>query len=61
MKITRIETLHLAEFFHILFVRVHTDAGLVGLGETYYTPKSTSAFIHEVGAPILAARQRTAQ
>ena len=53
MKITRIETLHLAEFFHILFVRVHTDAGLVGLGETYYTPKSTSAFIHEVGAPML--------
>ncbi|MDA0747694.1 MAG: mandelate racemase/muconate lactonizing enzyme family protein [bacterium] len=53
MKITRIETIHVAEFANILFVRIHTDEGLTGLGETYYTPESTRAFIHEVGAPML--------
>lgn len=53
MIITRIETIHVAEFANILFVRVHTDAGYTGLGETYYTPQTTRAFIHEVGAPLL--------
>lgn len=53
MKITQIETVHVAEFANILFVRIHTDAGLVGLGETYYTPEATRAFIHEVCAPML--------
>lgn len=53
MKITRIDTVHIAEFSNILFVRIHTDEGLIGLGETYYTPESTRAFIHEVGAPML--------
>jgi galactonate dehydratase len=56
MKITRIETIHVAEFANILFARIHTDQGLVGLGETYYTPGATSAFIHEVGAPMLLGR-----
>ena len=36
MKITAIETLRTAEFANVLWVRVHTDAGLVGLGETFY-------------------------
>ncbi len=40
---TKIETIHVAEFWNILFVRLHTDAGYVGLGETYYTPRSTRA------------------
>lgn len=53
MKITQIETVHVAEFANILFVRIHTDAGLVGLGETYYTPEATRAFIHEMCAPML--------
>lgn len=53
MKIAKVETVHVAEFANILFVRVHTDDGAVGLGETYYTPASTAAFIHEVGAPML--------
>ncbi|MFH1571040.1 MAG: mandelate racemase/muconate lactonizing enzyme family protein [Gemmatimonadota bacterium] len=56
MKICRIETVHAGEFANILFVRVHTDAGLVGLGETYYTPQATAAFVHEVGAPMLLGR-----
>lgn len=53
MKIVGIDTLHLAAFGNLLFVRVHTDAGLIGCGETYYTPRTTSAYIHEAAAPAL--------
>lgn len=30
-----------------------TDSGIVGLGETYYTPRSVAAYIEEVLAPML--------
>ena len=33
MKITAIETIRLEEFANLLWLRVHTDEGLVGLGE----------------------------
>jgi L-alanine-DL-glutamate epimerase-like enolase superfamily enzyme len=53
VKITKVETIHVGEFANILFVQIHTDEGLVGLGDTYYTPETTRTFIHEVGAPML--------
>ncbi len=56
MQITKIETLHVGEFANILFVQIHTDSGRIGLGETYYTPQATAAFIHEVAAPLLLGR-----
>ena len=31
-----------------LWVRVHTDTGLSGLGETYYLPRAVAAIIHDV-------------
>ena len=34
MKITALETLQLAEFPFLFWLRVHTDAGIVGTGET---------------------------
>jgi L-alanine-DL-glutamate epimerase-like enolase superfamily enzyme len=39
-----------------LWVRIYTDNGLVGLGETYYIPSATSAIIHDVYAPLLLGR-----
>ena len=36
VKITAIETLRTEEFANVLWVRVHTDAGVIGLGETFY-------------------------
>ena len=36
MKITAIETIRLNEFPNILWVHVHTDEGLIGLGEIFY-------------------------
>ena len=56
MKLTRIETIHLgadSALPALLFVRLHTDEGLVGEGETYYTPAATRAFVHELAAPLL--------
>lgn len=52
MIITAIETLRTAEFSNVLWVRVHTDAGPVGLGETFYGAGAVEAHIHET----LAAR-----
>ncbi|MCC6491560.1 MAG: mandelate racemase/muconate lactonizing enzyme family protein [Pirellulales bacterium] len=39
-----------------LWVRIHTDDGLVGLGETYYTPRAIAAVIHDTYAPLLLGR-----
>jgi L-alanine-DL-glutamate epimerase-like enolase superfamily enzyme len=52
LKICALETLRLAEFPNLLWVRVHTDSGLVGLGETFYGAQAVEAHIHET----LAAR-----
>jgi len=53
MKITTIDTLQLDEFPNLLWVLVHTDQGLVGLGETFFGPASAAAYIHEHAAPRL--------
>ena len=53
MKITRIETLRLEEFGNLLWVFVHTDEGVTGLGETFFGPRAVEAFLHETAAPIL--------
>jgi galactonate dehydratase len=47
MKITVLETLRLDEFPNILWVRVHTDEGFIGLGETFYGAGAVEAHIHE--------------
>ncbi|MFN0171369.1 MAG: mandelate racemase/muconate lactonizing enzyme family protein, partial [Bryobacteraceae bacterium] len=36
--------------------RVHTDEGLIGLGETYPNPAAESAVIHSVLAPVLLGK-----
>jgi galactonate dehydratase len=53
MKVTSIETIRRDESPNLLWVRVHTDAGLAGLGETFYGPGAAEAHIHEVIAPYL--------
>jgi galactonate dehydratase len=51
MKITRLETLRLGEFPNLVWLRVHTDQGLTGLGETSYAAQSVEAYLHEYVAP----------
>jgi L-alanine-DL-glutamate epimerase-like enolase superfamily enzyme len=53
MKITAVETLRLEEFANLIFVRVHTDAGIIGLGETWFGAQAVEAYIHETVAPYL--------
>ncbi|HYL81451.1 MAG TPA: enolase C-terminal domain-like protein, partial [Candidatus Acidoferrum sp.] len=53
MKIARIETLESTTYPNLLWVQVHTDDGLVGLGETFFGPAAVAAYIHETAAPYL--------
>src|ERR1700751_1769889 len=50
VRITSIETLRTDEFANVLWVRVHTDAGLIGLGETFYGASAIEAQIHDTFA-----------
>ena len=56
MKITAIETLRTEEFANVLWVRVHTDAGIVGLGETFYGAGAVEAHLHDTLAMRLMGR-----
>ena len=69
MRITRIETVRFdpasvgrenskarLAMPNNVWVQIHTDDGLAGLGETYYGPRAVSAIIHDFLAPILLGR-----
>lgn len=56
MNVTRIETIRIDEFPNLLFTRVHTDEGLVGLGETFYGARAVESYVHETVAPYLLGR-----
>jgi L-alanine-DL-glutamate epimerase-like enolase superfamily enzyme len=53
MKITALETIRLAERPTLVWVRLHTDEGLVGLGETWFGTAAVEADLHERIAPML--------
>ncbi len=63
MKITAVETIRLKRGLTVhagpigwLWVRLHTDEGLIGLGETYPHPASEQAVVLERLAPKLLGR-----
>ena len=56
MKITAIETIRLCEFPNLLWLHIHTDQGLIGLGETSFGARAVEAQIHETVAPLLIGR-----
>lgn len=56
MKIIRLETLRLGEFPNLVWLRVHTDQGVAGLGETSYAAQSVEAYLHEYVAPRVLGR-----
>ncbi len=56
MKITSIETLRTEEFSNVIWVRVHTDTGMIGLGETFYGAGAVEAQIHDTFAGRLLGR-----
>lgn len=63
MRITAVETIHLPRGITVhagpiqwLWVRIHTDSGLVGLGETYPHPEAEKAVVRRLLAPVLLER-----
>jgi L-alanine-DL-glutamate epimerase-like enolase superfamily enzyme len=53
MKVTALETIRLDEFPNLLWLQIHTDAGLSGLGETFFGAGAAEAHVHEFVAPYL--------
>ena len=53
MKITALETIQLPSFNNILWLHIHTDEGIIGLGETFRGTNAVAAYIHSEVAPAL--------
>ena len=53
MKITAIESLQWAEYPRLLVVRVHTDDGIIGLGETVDKVPGAKGALHGTVAPLV--------
>ena len=56
MKITALETIRIAEFANLLWLKVHTSEGVVGLGETFFLAETVEAYVHECLAQKLLGR-----
>src|SRR6476659_4878039 len=59
MKITAIETIQDPNRPLIVWVLLHTDSGLKGLGETYQSPGAIVRMIHGTLAKILLGQEAT--
>jgi len=44
---------------NLILIRIHTDDGLIGCGETYYTPQAIEALIHDWMAQRLIGSEAT--
>lgn len=55
MRVTALETLRPATQPNVLFVRLHSDDGLVGLGESFFGARAVEAYLHESVAEVLLA------
>ncbi len=56
MKIISVETMRPKEHPNVLWVQIHTDEGISGLGETFFGAQSAEAYIHEWAAHKLLGR-----
>src|SRR6218665_3958558 len=57
MKILAVETLRPDIQLNLLFVRLHTDDGLIGLGEAFFAARTVETYIHET-ATAMSLSQR---
>jgi galactonate dehydratase len=67
MKITAVETIYLPRGIDVhvgaityLWVRIHTDEGLIGLGESYPNAEAEAAIVHSRLAAVLLGRDPSA-
>lgn len=56
MKVTALETIQLEPYPYLIIVRVHTDEGLIGVSDTFYTSDAIGAFVHQTAAPYLLGK-----
>ncbi len=56
MKIRALETIRIEERPNILWLEVHTDEGVKGLGETFFMAETVETYIHEYVAPRVIGR-----
>ena len=56
MKITALETIRITERPNLIWLQVHTDQGLVGLGETFFGASTVEAHVHDYIAPRVIGR-----
>jgi len=56
MKITKLETVRAAERANLIWLLVHTDEGITGLGETFFGAEAVEGHIHEYIAPRVIGR-----
>ncbi|MEQ9815328.1 MAG: mandelate racemase/muconate lactonizing enzyme family protein [Azospirillaceae bacterium] len=53
MRIVALETLYHRSRPNVVYLRLETDDGIVGLGETFYGGEAVAAYAHEAIAPLL--------
>jgi len=53
MKITTVESFVHSDFPNIIYVKIGTDAGVYGIGESYYFGRTVATFVDEFVAPTL--------
>ena len=59
-KITAIETIIPSDMMpNLILLRIHTEDGLIGCGETYYTPHAIEALVHDWMAERLIGAEAT--
>lgn len=59
MRITRVETVRLSEHPRLVWVLVHTDDGVTGVGETWGTAGVIARAVHDCCAPALLGADPT--
>jgi galactonate dehydratase len=56
VKITALDTIRLAERPNLLWLKVHTDEGISGLGETFFGASTVETHVHDYIAPRVLGR-----
>jgi len=56
MKLVAIDTFRFDAHANLLILRLRTDEGPIGVGETFYDPGSVEAHVHDRLAPVLLGR-----
>ncbi len=56
MKITAVETVQIPDYYNLVWTRLHTDEGILGLGESWRNAHAVASYMHDTIAPYLIGR-----